>query len=117
MGAAHARTERFGIFVGHNLGRDREPLRFAERDAEPIAGIFRELGGMDPANLRILKAADRNSLDRAFRDMEARARSLPADVEAVFFLYFSGHGDERSLILGGEAFPLDSLKSRFDAFP
>jgi hypothetical protein len=57
LGSAAAKTERFGIFAGHNLGRNREPLRFAERDAERVAGVFRELGSIDPANMRVLNAA------------------------------------------------------------
>lgn len=114
---SQAATERFGIFAGHNLGQGREPLRFAERDARRVAGIFRELGGMDPANVRVLAAPGRAAMDSAFRELEARARALPEGADAVFLLYFSGHGDERGLLLGREELPLDELKARFDAFP
>src|SRR6478752_2155731 len=50
--AAHAEANRFAIVIGANAGDADEPtLRYAESDAERLAGVLRALGGFQPENV------------------------------------------------------------------
>src|SRR5689334_13418186 len=90
------------LTVGANLGLPgEEPLQFAEDDAQRVHDIMRELGGVDS--------------DHAFLLMRPSAAALRAAIKALkgdeLFFYFSGHGTERALHMGGEEFPLADLRT------
>jgi hypothetical protein len=111
---ARAETRRLAILVGSNSGSSQRPaLRFAEEDAERLAGVLTELGGLDPTDLWLLKAATpaivRGALDQAARRV-ASWRHRP-DQRVVLLFYFSGHSDGQALELGSELLPFAEVRA------
>ena len=117
-GAAAAKTVRMGIVAGHNTGADGDPgLRYAEADAQRVAELFQEVGGMEEDNLIMLKSPRPEHMDLAFRQvMEKAAKVAPGD-EVVFVFYFSGHGSREFLKLGRQRYGLKELKEKIDQVP
>jgi uncharacterized caspase-like protein len=103
---------RFALSVGHNVGRSTdEPLRWAERDAERMDALLGQLAGVpedrrillrgeDPASVRLALARVRGRIEEARRTGE----------RTLLFFFYSGHGDEGALHLGGQPLPLAELQ-------
>lgn len=101
-GVAGAETRRLAIVVGNNAGSGAQPpLRFAEADADKLAGVLTEIGGVRAEDLTLLRGRSRTELELALaraRDRVAAYRKRGFDVMLLF--YFSGHSDGRALELG-----------------
>ena len=117
-GAAQAETasslERYALIVGANDGGgDRITLRYADDDAEAMAAVLEDLGGVSPKNRIMLLDPDRqelvNSLER-LREMVGQGKTSGRRIE-VFF-YYSGHSDESGLLLFGRTFRYADLKQK-----
>lgn len=113
LGASPAAAEsRFALSVGHNLGRATdEPLRWAERDAERMDALLGQLGGVPEDRRILLRGEGPASVRLALARMQGRIEEARrAGERTVLFFYYSGHGDEAALRMGGEAFPLVELQ-------
>lgn len=109
---AMAAVERFAVIIGNDVGdvSDR-PLLYAESDAGKVASTLEEIGGHEPVDIVLLRGRDVDSVRRALIAMNDRIRSrIRAGVQAMLLVYYSGHGDSRSLHLGRSRFPLDELE-------
>ena len=112
-GAAALREEplrRYVLAAGANSGgADRVELRDAERFANVMVGM----GGVDAADRTLLSEPDLTT----FRDaMELLSREVAAGsgrTEVV--IYYSGHADERGLMLGSERLSYRDLRAMMDA--
>ncbi|MBN8217929.1 MAG: caspase family protein [Spirochaetes bacterium] len=110
---------RSALFVGaHDGGPDREPLRHAHADAETLSRVFLELGGvatndgellLEPSALALL-----SKLDAVHRRL-AEERGKAARSEFVF--YYSGHSDEKGLLLGRSRIEYGELRRRIGELP
>jgi len=102
-------TGRVAIVASAGVADGQPALRYAARDADRMAAVLRDLGGFDRVEeLRDTRAqAEREALARA----DAQAAADPA-LEVVF--YYSGHADERGLLLGSERFAFDELRARLE---
>jgi hypothetical protein len=112
---ASGQTHRLAIVMGNNAGgADQATLKFAETDAEKMARILVELGGIAPSDLILLQGrglADfRRSLDASSARI-AEWRRQP-NSQVVFLFYFSGHSDGQSLELGFERLYFRELRDR-----
>jgi len=110
---ARAETRRVAVLVGHNAGSGlRPPLRYAERDAEKLARVLGELGGIAGKDLLLINgqpvAAIRAALEQA-RARVAKWRRTPG-TRVILLFYFSGHSDGQSLEIGREQLPFAELK-------
>jgi hypothetical protein len=110
---ARAETRRLAVLVGHNAGAGaRPPLRYAERDAEKLARVLGELGGIASEDLLLVNgqplASIRVAMERA-RARVAEWRRKPG-TRVILFFYFSGHSDGESLEIGRERLPFGELK-------
>lgn len=97
---------RVAIVVSAGAADGQAPLRYAERDADRVSTVLRELGGFT----RVQQLRDPSS--RALRDALAEAEALAAhdpNLEVVF--YYSGHADSHGLLMGSERFSFDELRS------
>lgn len=115
---ASAKTVRLALIAGHNRGLDSDPrLQYAESDAQKMAELLVEAGGVEEDDVVLLKSPRPEDLDRAFEDIRAKgAAADPAD-EVVFLFYYSGHGTGTHLKLGRKEYPLQELKERIDHVP
>ena len=108
---------RLALLVGSNDGGPRRQLlRHAQSDAEAMARVLVELGGVAPADQFLLRDPTPETLHQALRQVEQRALSAGAE-RAEVLLYYSGHSDQYGLLLGGERFPYDVLRDTLEALP
>ena len=109
--ASAADAPRLGLFVGSNgAPPGREALRHAEADARRMRDVFVELGQMQAADATVLASPDRAQLVAALEALAARASP-----EATVVFYYSGHADDRGLLLGGTELRHADLRARLDA--
>ena len=114
-----AKLRRFALIVGANDGgSDRVKLRFATSDAEAMARVVSEIGGIGAGDAFVLLDPSRAGLDRAFDEIEqelAAARHPWLRVELI--IYYSGHSDEQGLLLSGERYTYRQLRERIRRMP
>lgn len=112
--AQEAPARRFAVIVGSNEGGpDRVPLRYAHRDADAVADVLTELGGVAEDDLIWLIEPDVPTVETALSDLGARIDATDGRREVVF--YYSGHSDEQGLLLGGERLDWAHLRAALDA--
>jgi hypothetical protein len=108
---------RLALLVGSNDGGPRRQLlRHAQSDAEAMARVLVELGGVAPADQFLLRDPTPATLRQAMRQVEQRAVSA-GEEQAEVLLYYSGHSDQHGLLLGGERFPYAELRDSLEALP
>ncbi len=107
---------RFAMFIGSNDGgHQRVHLRYAESDARSMAEVMQELGGVAHNDSLVLLAPTSYDLEAAFHMMGARIRQAHAQARRVeFLIYYSGHSDERGLLLGEERVAYADLKDSIE---
>jgi len=116
-------VQRYALVAGANQGgRDRPTLRYAVSDATRFAGVLEELGGVDEGNAIVLDQPTIGELERAFATVRSRTRSdrdardgSPRRTEFLF--YYSGHADEKGLLLGDDRYSYRSLRDQMDLIP
>ncbi len=117
--AATTPLRRFALVIGSNNGGSvRERLRYAAHDAETIADVLRQLGGVDRVDLSLLSEPDRRDLDRAFDALSERVRAEHKRGQRVeLVVYYSGHADESGILVGGEHYDYARLRQRIHDVP
>lgn len=114
--ASAAGARRIALLVGANDGgSDRVRLRYAIDDARALEAVLHELGGIAPGDLTALAEPTRAELVEALRGMAQTVSALPDRVEFVF--YYSGHSDEKGLLLGGERLGYRELRTLIGRLP
>lgn len=108
-------TDRFGLFIGSNgAPGDRERLRHAEADAARMRQVFIDLGQMRPSDAVLLASPDADAIVAAVNDIASR---VEGQQEAMLVFYYSGHADDRALLLGGSELSMTDLKRALDDAP
>lgn len=119
--SAQAEVRRFVLAAGANFGgADRPQLRYAVSDAERFAAVLTALGGVEPANAILLKEPSVRELVRAIDQLSQRAAEAgrPAGGgRTEVLVYYSGHADEKGLLLGDDRYSYQSLRDRLDEMP
>ncbi len=110
---------RVAVLVAANDGgASRATLRYTESDAHSLSKVLREVGGLEPINeIQVYRATPRRiqqALDRA-RKRAREAQRQDRRVEFIF--YYSGHSDERGLLLGKERVAYQDLRNAVDEVP
>ncbi len=118
---AQSRVQRFTLIIGANLGgADRPRLQYAITDAERVARVMVELGGVDPANEIVLKQPRPSEMAEALGRLQRRvsdARRMGGGGRTEVLLYYSGHADEQGLLLGDDRYSYRTLRDRLDEIP
>jgi hypothetical protein len=114
-----AAIRRFAIFVGANDGgRERETLRYAVRDAESTAKLFRDMGGIKSADGELLVEPSLNELTAKLKSISTRIeRAKEQSMRTEFVFYYSGHSDEEGMLLGEKKYSYKDLKDTIEALP
>ncbi len=104
---------RFALVAGSNDGgAARVRLRYAATDAQAMARVLQELGGVRGEDLVLLVDPDLGAFTAALaRLRDAVQAAGPADERREIVFYYSGHSDERGLILGSDVYPYDDLRA------
>jgi Caspase domain len=110
---------RFALVIGSNNGGNvRERLRYAGHDAETIADVLRQLGGVDQVDLSLLNEPDMHDLDHAFDTLSERVRADRKRGQRVeLVVYYSGHADESGILLSGAHYDYARLRQRIRDVP
>lgn len=112
--ASRAATRRFAVVAGHNVGSDDETtLQFAEADAEKLARVLTELGGVAAADLTLLRGPSAKDVRAALAAVTGKVRALhsAAPDRAILIFYYSGHSDGEALELGDDRLPYAELRA------
>jgi hypothetical protein len=109
-------TRRLALVIGsHDGGEGRERLVYAGSDAAAFRRTLEELGGLRDGDATLLIDPDSLRLIKALDDMEDHVRMLKragAHVEAL--VYYSGHANEKGLLLGPQAFDYRVFRDRMN---
>lgn len=125
LGAGTARASsdtelrRFALVIGANDGgSERVELRYATTDAQAVARVVQELGGVTPQDLELLLDPRHDDIDAGFAAMKRKlsaARSGRSRLELL--VYYSGHSDEEGLLLGGSRYAYHRLREQIRTMP
>ena len=110
--SAQTKVQRFALIVGSNDGgSSRTRLRFAGSDAQAVARVLGQLGGLRPADEIVLLEPRREAVLSALSDLSRRveaARAARQRTEVI--VYYSGHSDESGLLPAGEQLGYSDLR-------
>jgi len=111
-GAVEGADVRFALLVSHDTGGPgTAQLLFSESDADRLAEVLVQLGGVSRDRIVQLRAPTAASLQRAVQRLTARigeAKAAGAHVSLLF--YYSGHADPDALRFGRETVSFDALR-------
>jgi len=117
--AATTPLRRFALVIGSNNGGTvREQLRYAGHDAQTIAEVLRQLGGVSQVDLSLLSEPNLAEVERAFDTLSARVRSERKQGQRVeLVVYYSGHADETGILIGPAHYAYERLRQRIREVP
>ena len=117
LAAQQEPVRRYGLFVGaNNGGIERVLLRWAVSDAQRMADIMTEAGGIQLRDAYVLQDPRGEDLSMQFEHIASRIaidRQSVARTEVVF--YYSGHSDETGLMLGEDHMTYGALREAIDS--
>ncbi|MEE8441201.1 MAG: caspase family protein [Spirochaetia bacterium] len=116
LSAQEAPLRRFGLFIGANDGgSDRIRLRWAIADAERMAGVMTEIGGIRLQDSYVLEDPTGRDLEFQFEHLKERIRSASETARRTeLIFYYSGHSDESGIKIGGDNFSYVDLRRSID---
>jgi hypothetical protein len=111
-------SPRLALSVGTNAGsEDRDPLWFAESDAQRFGDALVELAQFQPDDVRVLKGPDVETLDAALEALIERAKSFGTAHPPLVVFYYSGHANASGLQLGPHLYPYSRLSLALGRLP
>lgn len=110
-------ARRYALVIGSNQGdAQTSPLRWAQEDSLRMKRLLTEVGGVSPERVFRLTEPSREMLLKQLRVLrEKLAREDASKVEFIF--YYSGHANERGLMLGKEGWGYDELREAMEGLP
>ncbi len=107
---------RYGLFIGANDGgRERVTLRWAISDAERVAGVMTEIGGIRAQDAYLLTDPTSRDLELQFEHLRNRVDSARGETRRnEIVVYYSGHSDESGLMLGDDHLSYVDLRRLID---
>jgi hypothetical protein len=107
-------AKRIAVVVGNNRADpSRIPLRYAERDARQMTHVLESLGGVDRVHLLL----DRSASDLAQAIEDIRSSLTTAGEPVTLFFFYSGHADDRALLMRDTRFGFSELRDALKSLP
>jgi Caspase domain len=109
--------ERFAMIVGNNVGNKPErSLQFAESEVARLADILKGWGSF--TRIDLLQGDDAGAMRAALTRLRDSLVAARAQGKSTMFLfYYSGHGDNEALEMGGTRFALRDLRAYLEELP
>jgi hypothetical protein len=110
---ANEPIRRLALIIGANDGGPgRAKLRYAVSDAKSMIRILEDLGGVSPDDSRLLVEPSREALFWEMGRLQQRIERLrPQQPRLEVLIYYSGHSDDDSLLLGREQVSYRELRA------
>jgi hypothetical protein len=104
--------KRFALAVGaNNGGKDRVHLQYAVSDAEAILKVFQDLGGVEEDDFLLLEEPDVRTFYTEMGKLQSRIEKSKVEYGRVeFIFYYSGHSDDKYILLGDEKISYENLR-------
>jgi hypothetical protein len=114
-----ARVHSYALVIGSNRGGDgQSELAFAQRDADNMAAVLRELGRTPAEHIERLKDPTPAQVEQALANLRSRlTEHAAAGQRAQLLFYYSGHARAKSLSLGEQELPLSELRASLLQLP
>lgn len=110
-GDAHATRRVALLFAQNDGGPEREPLKWAARDAEALGDLLTTLGGVAREDRILVAPASKDALLATLRVADLIARTERARNNPIeLIVYYSGHASQAGLHLGRETLPFAELR-------
>lgn len=112
QGQDRAVIKRFAMAVGaNNGGKERVLLHYAVSDATAILNVLEELGGVEEDDILLLEEPDVRTFYTEMGRLQSQIEKSKADyVRVEFIFYYSGHSDEKYILLGDEKISYENLR-------
>jgi Caspase domain len=116
---AGAVPNTYALLIGQNPGGEgQDALRYAERDAQRMAEVLRELGRFPASQTQVLLGPDKHALLGALTGIGSQLQQARARGEqAQLVFYYSGHARADAIQLGAEQLALSELRERLLGLP
>lgn len=112
-------TQRYALIIGSNDGGEgRAMLRYGTTDAQSFSKVLSELGGTEEENQIILLNPTAENLEaglEAVRGILVQGKARGERQELI--VYYSGHSDEKGLLLFGKHYRYKTLRSKIASIP
>ena len=107
---------RFVLVAGaNNGGSERTTLRYAVSDAENFVRVLEMMGGVAEEDVFLLREPTSAGISEALSTLKSRvAETSGVGVRREVVVYYSGHADEKGLLLGEDRFSYQSLRGQID---
>ena len=111
--------KRYAVAIGANEGgKDRVKLRYAVSDARSFLSVLEELGGVQEEDSLLLQNPDVKTFYTEMGKLQTKmekARPNFSRIEAIF--YYSGHSDDKSIMLGDEKISYENFRETINGMP
>lgn len=108
-------VKRYAIVVGVNDGGDKRAiLRYAESDAQMIANVFSDIGGIENSDSLLLLNPTKSSIERSFTKIADKIELDSKNTRTELIFYYSGHSTEEGLLIRGNLFSYKDLKDSLE---
>ncbi|HEX5658323.1 MAG TPA: caspase family protein [Polyangiales bacterium] len=116
---ADARVHSYALVIGSNLGGEgQNELAFAQRDAENVASVLRELGRTPAEHIERLNDPTPAQVEQTLTKLRTRLEAhASAGEQSQLIFYYSGHARASALSLGSAELPLAELRASLMALP
>lgn len=121
--SAQDSLRRFLLVIGANFGgADRPSLLYAVSDGDRFARVMSELGGVASSDTMVLKEPKVRDLVETLNRLnqqviDARRTNGTGRSRTEVLVYYSGHADEKGILLGDDRYSYRSLRDRLDEIP
>jgi hypothetical protein len=115
--ASDAPMKRFALVAGSNTGHGgRIQLKYAVNDAHTFANVLTSLGGVEPGDIVFLDNPTLKQFGSGLDRFERMVTRNGAGRKEVV-LYYSGHANEKGILLGNELLAYRNLKAYLNQMP
>lgn len=104
------------LFSANDGGQGRARLKYAGSDAQKLSEVLVSLGGVEAKDRLLITDATPAQVRRQLKLLEAklvRDRAQARRTEVI--IYYSGHADERGLLLSGQRLDYDEIQGALAA--
>jgi hypothetical protein len=110
-------TVRIGVFIGNDYGlRDEKPLMYASRDAQEMARLMQQFGGLDQDRTYLIVNSGIDRVRHSLQEISGRLKELHRNgTPSMLLFYYSGHGSSGALHIANKKFAHSELTALLDS--